>query len=158
MKLLSDASEYALRAVVWMAQRPGDPQKVREIADGTQAAPGYLVKVLQNLARAGIVSAQRGSHGGFMLQRDPDDLTALEVINAVDPVERITTCPLGLEAHGECLCPMHQRIDDTLAQFERTFGASTISELVQGSSPSRPLCSALTINGAAAAPNQPEHS
>lgn len=149
MKLLSDASEYALRAVVWLAQRPGEAQKVREIADGTQSAPGYLVKVLQNLARAGILSAQRGSHGGFTLERDPDELTALEVINAVDPVERIRTCPLGLEAHGDCLCPMHRRIDDTLAQFEQTFGASTITELVTGPSPSRPLCNALTINGAA---------
>ena len=73
MKLLSDASEYALRAVVWLAQRPGLPQKTREIAEGTHAAPGYLVKVLQSLAKAGILSAQRGSHGGFSLERDPRD-------------------------------------------------------------------------------------
>jgi Rrf2 family nitric oxide-sensitive transcriptional repressor len=153
MKLLSDASEYALRAVVWLAQRPGEAQKVRQIAEGTQSAPGYLVKVLQSLTKAGILSAQRGSHGGFTLMRDPDELTALEVINVVDPVERIKTCPLGLEAHGDCLCPMHRRMDDALANFEESFGASTIAELIDdGSSPSRPLCSALTINGAAPDP------
>lgn len=154
MKLLSDASEYALRAVVWLAQRPGEAQKVRQIAEGTQAAPGYLVKVLQSLTKAGILSAQRGSHGGFTLQRDPDELTALEVINAVDPIERIRTCPLGLESHGDCLCPMHQRIDDTLAQFERSFGASTITELITGPSPSKPLCNALTVNGVAQAASE----
>ena len=91
MKLLSDASEYALRAVVWLAQRPGLPQKTREIAEGTHAAPGYLVKVLQSLAKAGILSAQRGSHGGFSLERDPRDLSVLDVIEAVDPIERIRT-------------------------------------------------------------------
>jgi len=149
MKLLSDASEYALRAVVWLAQRPGEPQKVREIAEGTHAAPGYLVKVLQSLTKAGLLSAQRGSHGGFTLRRDPSELTALEVINAVDPVERIKICPLGLEAHGDCLCPMHQRIDDALALIEKSFGASTITELITGPSRSRPLCNALTVNGAA---------
>lgn len=149
MKLLSDASEYALRAVVWLAQKPGEAQKVRQIAEGTQAAPGYLVKVLQSLTRAGILSAQRGSHGGFTLERNPADLTALEVVNAVDPVERIRTCPLGLEAHGDCLCPMHKRIDDALANFEQSFGASTIAELIDGPSRSRPLCNALSINGVA---------
>ncbi len=145
MKLLSDASEYALRAVVWLAQRPGLPQKTREIAEGTHAAPGYLVKVLQSLAKAGILSAQRGSHGGFSLERDPRDLSVLDVIEAVDPIERIRTCPLGLPAHGECLCPMHRRIDDALAEIERNFAVSTIHELITQPSRSRPLCNALTV-------------
>jgi len=147
MKLLSDASEYGLRAVVWLAQRPGQSQKVREIAEGTHAAPGYLVKVLQALAKAHILSAQRGSSGGFRLERDPDALSVLEVINAIDPIERIHTCPLGLEAHGECLCPMHRRIDDAMAVIEQSFGGSTIDDLLAEPSASRPLCDALTAGG-----------
>ena len=146
MKILSDASEYGLRAAVWLAQRPGEAQKVREIAEGTHAAPGYLVKVLQSLSRAGILSAQRGSHGGFTLQRDPARLTALEVISAVDPIERIRECPLGLEAHGECLCPMHQRIDDALALIEQSLASCTIAELIETTSQSQPLCGALVHN------------
>jgi len=147
MKLLSDASEYGLRAVVWLAQRPGQPQKVREIAEGTHAAPGYLVKVLQALAKARILSAQRGSSGGFRLERDPAELSVLEVINAIDPIERIHTCPLGLEAHGECLCPMHRRIDDAMAAIEQSFGDSTIDDLLTEPSASHPLCDALTTGG-----------
>lgn len=143
MKLLSDASEYALRAVVWLAQHPGEAQKTREIAEGTRAAQGYLVKVLQNLAKAGILSAQRGSHGGFRLERDPGALTVLEVINAVDPIERIRTCPLGLESHGEHLCPMHRRIDDALAAIEASFRESTIDDLLTEPTTSTPLCEAL---------------
>lgn len=126
MKLLSDASEYALRAVVWLAQEPGKPKKVREIATGTGAAPGYLVKVLQALAKAGILSAQRGVHGGFALIRDAAELSVLEVINAVDPVERIRRCPLGLKTHQEDLCPMHKRIDDAMAAIEASLSESTI--------------------------------
>lgn len=143
MRLLSDATEYGLRAVVWLAQRPDHAQKVREIADGTRAAPGYLIKVLQALAKAGILSAQRGSSGGFRLERNPAELSVLEVINAIDPVERILTCPLGLEAHGACLCPMHRRIDDAMAFIEQSFGESTIQDLLTEPSRSVTLCRAL---------------
>jgi Rrf2 family protein len=147
MKLLSDATEYGLRAVVWLAQRPGQAQKVREIAEGTRATPGYLIKVLQALAKAGILSAQRGSSGGFRLERDPAELSVLEVVNAIDPMERIHTCPLGLESHGECLCPMHRRIDDAMAAIEQSFGDSTIGDLLAEPSASHPLCDALTAGG-----------
>jgi len=143
MKLLSDACEYALRAVVWLAQRPGVTGKVRQIADETRATPGYLVKVLQSLAKAGILSAQRGSRGGFTLERDPAELTVLDVVNAIDPMERIVTCPLGLESHGTDLCPMHRRIDDAMAAIEASFGASTIQDLIARPTGSRPLCNAL---------------
>jgi len=143
MKLLSDASEYALRATVWLSQRPGETHKLREIAEGTKATPGYLIKVLQSLARAGIFSTQRGSNGGFSLLRDPKTLTALEVINAVDPIQRIRTCPLGIESHGTCLCPMHRRIDDAMASIEQSFGDTTIAELIEENAQSRPLCDAL---------------
>jgi Rrf2 family protein len=145
MKLLSDATEYGLRAVVWLAQRPGRPQKVREIAEGTHAAPGYLVKVLQELAKAEILSAQRGTHGGFTLERDPAALSILEVINAIDPIERIRTCPLGLPAHGDCLCPVHQRVDDAIALIEKSFARSTVHDLIVEPTRSHPLCNALVV-------------
>lgn len=143
MKLLSDAAEYALRAVVWMAQQPGRSGKVREIAEGTKAAPGYLVKALQMLARAGVLSAQRGRQGGFRLEREPAELTVLEVINAVDPIERIRTCPLKLAQHGERLCAVHQRIDDAMAMIEQAFARSTIAELMREPESSRPRCGGL---------------
>jgi len=148
MKLLSDATEYGLRAVVWLAQHPGHAQKVREIAEGTRATPGYLIKVLQSLAKAGILSAQRGSSGGFRLERDPATLSVLDVINVIDPIERIHTCPLGLETHGECLCPMHKRIDDAMSAIEQSFGESTIQDLLNEPTTSHPLCEALSNNSA----------
>ena len=140
MNLLSDACEYALRAAVYMAQHPGATHKVCEIAEATHAAPGYLVKVLQAMAKAGILSAQRGSNGGFTLLRDPAGLSVLEVINAIDPLERIRTCPLGLAGHGACLCPMHKRIDDAMALIEASFSSSTILELLDEPSASTPMC------------------
>ncbi|MBX3423449.1 MAG: Rrf2 family transcriptional regulator [Pirellulaceae bacterium] len=143
MKLLSEASESGLRAVVWMARRPQGLHKVKEIAEGIQAAPGYLVKVLQDLARSGILSARRGSQGGFSLLRKPEGLTVLEVISAIDPIERIKNCPLQLDAHGQQLCPLHRRIDDALASVERSFRSSTIADLLTVPQPAPTQCNAL---------------
>ncbi len=141
MKLLSEACEYGLRAVVWMAQCPGEPKKVKEIAEATKAAPGYLVKVLQELTKAGILTARRGSQGGFKLQRDPSTLTVLEVINAIDPIERISTCPLGLSEHGARLCLLHRRVDDAMQMIEDSFGSTTIEAIIADPSQAKPLCS-----------------
>ncbi len=142
MKLLSDASEYALRAVIWLAQRPPSPQKVRDIAEETCAAPGYLIKILQSLTKAGILSAQRGINGGFTLVRDASDLSVWEVIDAVDPIERIRQCPLGLKTHGDTLCPMHHRIDQAMATVEATLRESTIEELLDVPGFPQALCEA----------------
>lgn len=139
MKLLSDASEYALRAVTWLAQDASRPEKVRDIAEATHAAPGYLVKVLQSLAKAGILSAQRGTRGGFVLIRDPAQLSVWDVISAVDPVERIQQCPLHLDSHRERLCPMHQRIDQALAMVEAAFRSSTIADMLNAPEGPQPL-------------------
>lgn len=151
MKLLSDASEYALRAAVWLGQHPGETLKVREIAEGTQAPPGYLIKVLQGLAKAGILSAQRGTLGGFTLRRNPADLTVLEIINAIDPIERIHSCPLGIESHGPHLCPLHRRMDDAMLQIEQSFATLSIAQLINEPSRSRPLCPTLYTEPAAPA-------
>jgi len=143
LRLLSDASEYALRAVVWLGQDPGRSWKVREIAEHTHAAPGYLVKVLQQLARAGLLSAQRGSNGGYTMTQPPDEVTIADVINAVDPIERIETCPLGLDSHGTNLCPLHRRINEAMALIERTFASITVEELIHEASPVRSECDCL---------------
>lgn len=141
MKIISDVAEYALRAVVWLAQedRAGGKFKHREIAEGTQAAPGYLIKSLQSLVKVGILSAQRGSMGGFSLVKDARELTVLEVVNAVDPIERILVCPLGLKSHGSCLCPMHRQLDNAMEAIETSLKGSTIQDLLGKKGESIPM-------------------
>ncbi len=138
--MISRTAEYALRAMVFLALAPGEARTVKEIADATRVPEGYLSKVMQSLSRARLVRSQRGLHGGFTLQRDPRDLSILSVVNAVAPVGRIHTCPLGLPTHGKQLCPMHQRLDDAAAAVEQAFARSTLSELLDVSGPTKPLC------------------
>ena len=138
--MISRTAEYALRAMVFLAMAPDEARTVRQIAAGTKVPEGYLSKVMQSLGRAGLVRSQRGLHGGFSLDREAAELSILEVVNAVDPVVRIKTCPLGLAAHGRRLCPMHRRLDDAVAMVETAFGKSLLVELLAEPTTSKPLC------------------
>src|SRR3954453_7757343 len=116
--MLSQTTEYALRAIVWLANTADEPQTTEQIAKATQVPSGYLSKVMQSLGRGGLVTAQRGKHGGFLLARPPHEITVLEVVNVLDPIQRIRACPLGIASHGSHLCPLHKRLDAAIAMVE----------------------------------------
>ena len=138
--MFSQTVEYALRAVVHLAYEAPGARTTAQIADATQVPRDYLAKILQGLAKKGIVATQRGVGGGVSLGRDPADLTILDVVNAVEPIQRIVTCPLGLKTHGVRLCPLHRRVDDALALVEKAFGGTTLAEVLAEPSESVPLC------------------
>ncbi len=135
--MFSQTVEYALRAVVYLAQHyDGGPVDSGRIAAATQVPPSYLAKIMQDLARTEILNSKRGVGGGFELSRSPDDLSILDVVNAVEPLQRITGCPLSLPTHCQRLCPMHARLDEACAQVEATLRQSLIREMMFD--PSRP--------------------
>ena len=137
--MFSQTVEYALRAVVYLAQHPDSPQKTADIAAATQVPAAYLAKVLQGLRQQQVVNLHRGVGGGVTLADSPDELTILAIVNAVDPIQRITTCPLDLKTHGVRLCALHRRMDDVLKQAEQAFADTTLAELLDDPNPSVPL-------------------
>lgn len=128
--MLSQTTEYALRVVVYLAGRRGKPATIAQIAAATQTPEGYLAKVLRSLALAGLVRSQRGSLGGTGLARPAKSISVLDVVQAVDPIRRITHCPLGIKSHAAKLCPLHRRLDEAFALVEKAFARSPISDLV----------------------------
>jgi Rrf2 family protein len=140
--MFSQTVEYALRAVVHLSSVAPQPQTTDQIAATTLVPKAYLSKVLQALVRGGIVKSQRGGAGGMTLITPPAKLSILDVVNAVEPIQRIKTCPLGLKAHGHKLCPLHRRMDNALAATEKAFANTTLAEVLADPSKSRPLCDA----------------
>lgn len=138
--MLSQTTEYALRLVVHLAGKDGAPATIAELTQATRIPAGYLAKVLRQLARAGLVRSQRGPRGGSVLARSAAELTVLDVVQAVDPLERITVCPLGLRTHGVNLCPLHRRLDAAIAAVERAFAESSLAELLTERGAVPPLC------------------
>lgn len=138
--MISQTAEYALRAIVYLAAEPGTPKTTKQIAEATRVPVGYLSKVLRGLSRAGLIGSQRGLYGGSQLLKSPEELSIYEVVQAVEPIQRIRSCPLGLQAHGTRLCPLHRRLDEAMALVEESFRATTVAEILAEPSGSRPLC------------------
>jgi len=138
--MFSQTVEYALRAVVHLVSKAPEARTTDQIAKATKVPRAYLSKVLQSLGRAGLVQSQRGLGGGMVLLKDAKDLTILEVVNAVEPIQRIRTCPLELSSHGVRLCPLHRRLDNALATVEDAFRKTTLAEVLAEPTLSVPMC------------------
>lgn len=127
--MLSQTVEYALRAMIFLASEEEAVTSER-IAAHTQVPPGYLSKVMRDLVLARLVESFRGPKGGFVLASGPGAITILDVVNAVNPIQRIHRCPLGDPNHQK-LCALHQRIDGALREIENTFRSTTLAELLK---------------------------
>lgn len=144
--MLSQTTEYALRVMVYLASRSGKPATIAQIAAATQTPEGYLAKVLRNLALGELVRSQRGLHGGSVLARSAKSISVLDVVQAVDPIQRITQCPLGIKSHAANLCPLHRRLDEAIALVEKAFARSSIAELVPEEAGDEPFRDASVVS------------
>lgn len=142
--MISQTIEYALRAMAFLAMRD-EPESVasQAIAGPMRIPPGYLSKVLRDLVLAGLVRSVRGPNGGFSLARAAASIRILDIVNAVDPIRRITTCPLGNPAHLR-LCPLHARLDRAIAHVEREFAETSLADILPRSSIAGHTCASLT--------------
>lgn len=127
--MISSTATYALRAVVFLADKSDRYISRTEISEATFVPHEYLLKVLNQLDAAGLVESRRGPGGGYRLIKPADQLTSLEVVSAVDSIPRIKECPLGLVGHEE-LCPLHQLLDDAGRRVEEAFAAAKITDLL----------------------------
>ena len=127
--MISQTAEYALRAAVCLAGAE-EARTTQSISESTGVSASYMSKILRRLRRRGIVNAQRGPHGGFLLTRSPAEITALDVIEAVDPPPDLNRCPLHLSAHRHNLCPLHAKLAHTFALMQEAFRESTLRDLV----------------------------
>jgi Rrf2 family protein len=122
--MFSDTAEYALRAVVYLAQHHGSgPRPAAEIAERLQVPANYLSKILHALARAEVVQSSRGKRGGFELSRRPRDITLLSVVSVFDSIDARRQCLLGREECSDArACPVHARwgkLGEEVARFVR---------------------------------------
>ena len=138
--MISQTAEYALRAIVYLANQEGRARTTAQIAEATHVPSGYLAKVMQGLTRAKLVHSQRGLNGGFTLGDKSENLTVLAIVNAVDPIQRYAECPLGVKEHGRQLCPLHRRLDEAAEMVEKSFAETTVAELTTVPRQKKSLC------------------
>ncbi len=127
--MISRTTEYALRAVVFLARNEAEPSTAQRVAAGTGVPATYMSKILLDLGRAGLVRARRGVGGGFGLAVEPHRLAMLDVVKVFEPAERLERGEREVPDHG-CLCPLHRRIDEATGWLEACFGRTTIADLL----------------------------
>ncbi|HBZ65322.1 MAG TPA: Rrf2 family transcriptional regulator [Bacteroidales bacterium] len=101
---LSEASSIAIHAMVLIAK--ADVQiNVGHIADRTGASRNHLAKVMQRLVKEGLVKSTRGPSGGFLLAKDPRQISLLDIYECIEGPIEPTGCPLNRQVCplGKCL-------------------------------------------------------
>ena len=107
--LLSKSCSYGIRAAIFIATQ-NDQQYVpiKEIADNLNISFHFLTKILQILTKAGIVDSVKGPKGGVGFKKNPNEITILDIIHAVDCDNIFDDCVLGLPGcSDDNPCPMH---------------------------------------------------
>ncbi len=128
---ITRAAEYGVLGLTALARRPlGDVVMVDVLCAEEDIPRSFLGKIFQNLAKAGIVKSARGSGGGFSLSRLPAEITALEIIEAIEGPIALQRCldeELGCEHSGGCaLCSLLAVAQD---RVKDVFRATTLSAL-----------------------------
>lgn len=131
--MFSDTAEYALRAVLYLAEYQGSgPRPAAEIAERLQVPGNYLSKILHALARAGVIRSLRGKGGGFELNGSPQEISLLSVVSVFDSIDARRRCLLGREeCSDERACPVHARwgkLGEEIARFVRE---TTLADLAK---------------------------
>jgi Rrf2 family protein len=130
---LSKKADYGLIAMKHLANHRQDHScSANEIAEEYGISATLMAKVLQKLAKHGLVAAKHGSTGGYQLSKSADRITALEVLTAIDGPVLITSC---VTSHGNCdateRCSVKeplQRVNESILGVLNTVTVAHLSE------------------------------
>jgi Rrf2 family protein len=132
MLRLTKKADYGLMALKYLAEQAGPilggdasaAQSAKDIAEAYHIPPQLLAKILQTLAKAGLLVSHAGTNGGYALARPAAAITAFEVIRAIDGPLFITSC---ITIHGTCDLAGHCTIKEPLRKVN-----DSIKDLLNG--------------------------
>src|SRR5450432_4545344 len=132
MLRLTKKADYGLMALKYLAEQTGpalhgdasSAQSAKDIAEAYHIPPQLLAKILQTLAKAGLLVSHAGTYGGYALARPASRISAFEVIRAIDGPLFITSC---ITIHGTCDLAGHCTIKEPLRKVN-----DSIKDLLSG--------------------------
>lgn len=129
--MFSKACEYAIRAVLFVAQKSKAGAKVgiKEIAKGIDSPEHFIAKILQDLSRKGILLSQKGPSGGFYLDERSMRTPLADIVRLVDGDGIFTGCALGLKQCSETKpCPLHHEFKKMREDLSHLLQNTTVGE------------------------------
>ena len=142
MLRLTKKADYGLMALKYLAEQshpsaPAAAQSAKDIAQAYHIPPPLLAKILQTLARAGLLVSHAGTNGGYALARPANEISAFEVIRAIDGPLFITSC---ITIHGACDLAGHctikeplRKVNDSIKDLLSNIHISDLADMSEGS-------------------------
>jgi Rrf2 family transcriptional regulator, iron-sulfur cluster assembly transcription factor len=132
--MLSQTSEHALRAILYLAQQPRGERVSADTLARALGAPGnYLSKILNTLAKQRVLGSVRGPGGGFWLDVDPDTLSVADLVRVFDEPKKKTVCLLGgRPCTDHRPCSVHFRWKALAEESAEPLARTTIAHLLSG--------------------------
>jgi Rrf2 family protein len=141
MLRLTKKADYGLMALKYLAEQPDShaAQSAKDIAEAYHIPPQLLAKILQTLAKSSLLVSHAGTNGGYALARPAAEISAFEVIRAIDGPLFITSC---ITIHGACDLTSHCTIKEPLRKVNDSIkdllSGITIADLIEASDPEHP--------------------
>lgn len=131
MVKISERVNIAIHALGYMgAIRNKYPVAVSDLAGALHVSESHLAKVMQRCAKAGFVRSSRGARGGFVLVREPSDVTVLEIIESIEGPLTVPSCLLGKSICKPGTCIMKDLLADMEALLRSGLGEKKLSDFV----------------------------
>lgn len=124
-------TDYGVVVMSQINQHPGRVTTAPELAQATGLPAPTVSKLLKQLAKSRLLDSHRGVHGGYALTRALEDITAMEIIEALDGPVALTACVEGADdaCNVESLCPMRGGWDKVNGAVRRALTEVTLAEL-----------------------------
>jgi len=132
--MFSKTCEYAIRALIYIAQQTKDGSRIgiKLIAKGIDSPEYFIAKILQDLSRKGYVQSAKGPNGGFYLSEQNKKTSLLEIVREMDGNKLFEGCGLGLkECSSEHPCPIHDQYKYVKEKINLILETSIISDMAE---------------------------
>ncbi len=130
--MFSTSCHYGLQAMIYIALHSTNEKNVDlgQIAEKQEIPKHFLSKILQMLVKNGLLNSMKGPTGGFSLSRSADDITLIEVIDAIDGLDVFTQCGIGFKrCDDNHPCPIHHEYKQVRNNIRELFENKTLLEL-----------------------------
>lgn len=134
--MFSKACEYGIRATLYISTRSlnGERVSLKDIAREIASPEAFTAKILQQIARDGVIDSVKGPNGGFEIPRERIDKTTLiDIVRSIDGDGVFSGCGLGLDVcNAEMPCPVHHKFAKIRDDLKNMLAETTIYELATG--------------------------
>lgn len=139
--IVSKASEYAIQALLYLAEHEGAQRKrqtrnvgLAKISHELGIPRYFLGRILLDLVKKEIISSKKGPNGGFKLKMNPECISLLLVIEAIDGLSVLDRCAIGVRScSSDVPCPIHESFHSLMIRVRRFLTAQTIASMLRSS-------------------------